>query len=61
METVFEKSAEYEANINKRGEENIQIALFWTLYLVWKNVKEMCKKIVLSCISHLTVSEGPIH
>lgn len=36
LETVFEESDEYEANINKRGEENTQIALFWTMYLFWK-------------------------
>lgn len=37
LETVFEKSDEYEANINKREEENIQITLFWSMDLFWKN------------------------
>lgn len=58
METVFEKSDEYEANINKREEENIQIALFWRMDLFWKKGREMCNK--LFCISHLVVIEGYI-
>lgn len=39
------ESDEYEVNINKRGEENVQIASFWTVYLFLKNGRGMCKKL----------------